>query len=378
MSLTMRKFKMLLMISLLITLAQSMLWADINVSFKNTRKTVLLPETKLDGVNYVRIDHFNSTFNSITKEERADQRLHLYIEGRQFVFLIGSSFYTSTDFSWSMHHPLRRIKDQFYLPAVFVTEHLPLHFKQMEFKNKTLFLPTPKDNSVKVIVLDPGHGGKDPGAVGKARLQEKVVNLNVCLHLKRMLEEELGVRVVMTRSDDRFVALRDRTKIANEHKADLFLSVHTNAAKARSAVGIETYYLSTAQTSDARAVEALENGVVEKYEGGETEIAKYDALNFILSDLCQTEYLENSNNMALLIQQSLVSGTEASDRGVKQANFYVLRGAFMPAVLIEVGFISNEREEELLGNAEYQERLARTIFEGVKRFKFRYDRIRNI
>jgi N-acetylmuramoyl-L-alanine amidase len=229
-----------------------------------------------------------------------------------------------------------------------------------------------------VIVLDPGHGGKDPGAVGKGRLQEKVVNLNVCLHLKRMFEEELGVRVVMTRSDDRFVALRDRTKLANEHKADLFLSVHTNAANARSAAGIETFYLSTAQTSDARAVEALENGVVEMYEGGESEIAKYDALNFILSDLCQTEYLENSNNMAMLIQQSLVSGTQAIDRGVKQANFYVLRGAFMPAVLIEVGFISNPREEELLGNAQYQERLARTIFEGVKRFKFRYDRIRNI
>ncbi len=374
----MRKIQTILMICLLMSLAQGVLWADIKVSFKNTRKTVMLPETKLGGVNYVRVENFNSTFNSITKEERADQRLHLYIEGRQFMFLIGSPFYSSAEFSWSMHHPLRRVKDQFYLPSVFVTEHLPLHFKQMEYKNRTLILPTPKDNSVKVIVLDPGHGGKDPGAVGRGKLQEKVVNLNVCLHLKRMLEDELGVTVVMTRDDDRFVALRDRTKLANERKADLFLSVHTNAAKSRAATGIETYYLSTAQTSDARAVEALENGVVEMYEGGEAEIAKYDALNFILSDLCQTEYLENSNNMALLIQQSLVTGTEALDRGVKQANFYVLRGAFMPAVLIEVGFISNEREEQLLGNSEYQERLARTIFEGVKRFKFRYDRVRNI
>jgi len=93
--------------------------------------------------------------------------------------------------------------------------------------------------------------------------------------------------------------------------------------------------------------------------------------------MSQTEHLENSNNMALLIQQNLVAGTKSFDRGVKQANFYVLRGAFMPAVLIELGFISNEKEELLLSNAQYQERLARTIFEGLKRFKFRYDRIRN-
>ncbi len=119
------------------------------------------------------------------------------------------------------------------------------------------------------------------------------------------------------------------------------MSVHTNASKNRAASGLETYYLSTALTSDARAVEALENDVVEEYEGGKAERAKYDALAFILSDLSQTEHLENSNNMALLIQQNLVAGTKSFDRGVKQANFYVLRGAFMPAVLIEIGFISN-------------------------------------
>ena len=374
----MRKIKITLLFSLLIALCQSMLWADISVSFKNTRKTLLLPETKLGGVDYVRADHFNSTFNSIIKEERSDHRLHLYIEGKQFVFLINSPFYTYSDLSWSMHHPLKRVGDQFYLPSIYVTEHLPLHFKDMEYKNRVLSLPTPKDNSVKVIVLDPGHGGKDPGAVGKGKLQEKVINLNVCLHLKRMLEEELGVTVIMTRSDDRFVALRDRTKLANDRRADLFVSVHTNSATNRSATGLETYYLSTAQTSDARAVEALENGVVEMYEGGQAEKAKYDALGFILSDLCQTEYLDNSNHLAMLIQQNMVTGTKSIDRGVKQANFYVLRGAFMPAVLIEVGFISNEREEQLLGNSQYQERLARTIFEGVKRFKYRYDRIRNV
>ena len=374
----MKNLKTILLIGLLIVLCQSILWADISVSFKNTKKTVLLPETKLSGVDYVKADLFNSVFCSIIKEERSDHRLHLYLEGKQFVFLIGSPFYVFSDNSWNMHHPVKRVGDQFYLPSVFVTEQLPLHFKDMDYKNKILSLNMPQDKTVKVIVLDPGHGGQDPGAVGKNKLQEKMVNLKVCLELKKMLEEELGISVLMTRSDDRFISLRNRTKFANDKRADLFVSVHTNSAANRSATGLETYYLSTAQSSDARAVEALENGVVELYEGGKAEKAKYDALSFSLSDLSQTEHLENSNHMAMLIQQNMVAGTQRADRGVKQANFYVLRGAFMPAVLVEVGFISNDREEQLLGNSEYQKRLARTIFEGIKRFKFRYDRIRNV
>ncbi|HNZ07661.1 MAG TPA: N-acetylmuramoyl-L-alanine amidase [Candidatus Cloacimonadota bacterium] len=362
----------------LFIMSLSLAWADISVYFKNERKTVALPETKIAEKLYVDFDAFNQVFNSIVKQERGDHRLHLFLNGKQFIFLIGSPFYSFENESWNLHLNVTRSGNQFYLPSVFVTEHLPTHFKDMEMKGTVLQIERPKDRSVKVIVLDPGHGGNDPGAVGKKlKLREKEVNLNVCLKLKQMLEKELGITVLMTRNDDRFITLKNRTKFANEHRADLFVSVHTNASKNRAASGLETYYLSTALTSDARAVEALENDVVEEYEGGKAERAKYDALAFILSDLSQTEHLENSNNMALLIQQNLVAGTKSFDRGVKQANFYVLRGAFMPAVLIEIGFISNPDEEQKLANSQYQERLARTIFEGLKRFKFRYDRIRN-
>jgi len=367
-----------LLTALLLIMSLSLAWADISVYFKNERKTVALPETKIADKPYVDFDAFNQVFHSTLKQERGDHRLHLFLNGKQFIFLLGTPYYSFDNESWNMHLDVTRMGNQFYLPSVFVTEHLPNHFKDMEMKGKALQVNRPKDRSVKVIVLDPGHGGNDPGAVGrKLKLREKDVNLNVCLKLKQMLESELGVTVLMTRSDDRFITLKNRTKFANENRADLFVSVHTNASKSRTASGLETFYLSTALTSDARAVEALENDVVEEFEGGKMERAKYDALAFILSDMSQTEHLENSNNMALLIQQNLVAGTKSFDRGVKQANFYVLRGAFMPAVLIELGFISNEKEELLLSNAQYQERLARTIFEGLKRFKFRYDRIRN-
>ncbi|HNT52994.1 MAG TPA: N-acetylmuramoyl-L-alanine amidase, partial [Candidatus Syntrophosphaera sp.] len=244
-------------------------------------------------------------------------------------------------------------------------------------KGRKLEVLKPKDKRVQRIVLDPGHGGKDPGAVGARGTREKDINLAVALKLKQMMEKELGVTVLMTRSDDRFVSLADRTKFANDNHADIFISIHTNASKTRSAKGLETYYLSTAITSEARAVEALENNVVELYEG-KGEKQKYDDLAFILSDLSLTEHLENSNHLATFVHQNLVTGTRSCDRGIKQANFYVLRGAFMPSILIEMGFISNGEEELLLVNKEYQDRISRTIFEGIKRFKYRFDRIRSV
>lgn len=364
--------------ALLMIMSLSLAWADISVYFKNERNTATLPEIRIGQASYVDFDELNQVFNSTVKQDRSDNRLHLFLNGKQFIFLIGSPFYSIGNDSWNLFLNVARVDSKFYVPSNFITEHLPLHFADMELKGQTLQVNRPKDRSVKVIVLDPGHGGQDPGAVGhKLKLREKDVNLGVCLKLKKLLEQELGVTVLMTRSTDVFITLGNRTRFANNNHADIFVSVHTNASKNKSASGMETYYLSTALTSDARAVEALENNVVELYEGGKQEKAKYDALSFILSDMSQTEHLENSNSMALLVQQNLVAGAKGNDRGVKQANFYVLRGAFMPAVLIELGFITNEKEEQLLANDEYQARLARTIFEGLKRFKFRYDRIRN-
>ncbi len=355
-------------------------FGSMNVLIRKDNKTIntkSLIFTQIDNMNYVNLEDLGSVFKSIIREERSDQRVLLYINGDQFIFLINSSFYTYKAMEFNMHYPLRRVNNKFYVPQQFVKEHLSMHFGNMKLVGKDLHIPEPVDRSVRTIVLDPGHGGKDPGAVGRKGLREKDVNLAVSLKLKKLIEQELSIRVLLTRSDDRFVSLQDRTKFANDNRADLFISIHANASKSRESKGIETYYLSTARTTEARAVEALENSVVEIYEGGRQATAKYDDLSIILSDILQAEHLEGSNDLANQIQLNLVAGSKSIDRGVKQANFYVLRGAFMPAVLIELGFLSNLAEEALLGNDEYQDRLARTIFEGIKRFKFRYDRIRN-
>jgi len=356
-----------------------MLFGNINIQIKGETKPHILKETTLASVPYVELEEFCSVFKAVCKQDRTDNRLYLNIYDEQFIFLERSSYYTLKAVSYNMNYPLQRKGERLYLPSTFVNEHLHTHFPaQVKLKGNTLQISKPIDNSVKTIVLDPGHGGKDPGAVGrKLRANEKDINLAVAQKLKVLLEKELGITVLLTREDDRFVSLYDRTRFANEKKADLFISIHSNSSKSTSSKGIETYYLSTAQTSDARAVEALENAVVERFEGGSEAKKKYYDLDFILSDLLQTENLEHSNNMATSVHQNLVMGTQGIDRGVRQANFYVLRGAYMPSILVELGFISNAEEEQLLVNEEYQERLARTIFEGIKRFKFRYDRVKN-
>ena len=365
---------LLIMISCL-----GMLLANLTIQIKGEAKPQTLKETTFSSLNYVDLEDFSTIFKAISKQDRSDNRLYLNLYDEQFIFLEDSPYYTLKAVSYNMNYPLFRKGERLYLPSIFVTEHLRTHFPAaIQRKGNTFQIAKPIDNRLKTIVLDPGHGGKDPGAIGKKlKAKEKDINLAVALKLKNLLEKELGVNVLLTREDDCFVSLYERTRFANEKKADLFISLHSNSSKTMVSRGIETYYLSTAQTSDARAVEALENAVVERFEGGSEAKKKYDDLSFILSDLAQTEHLENSNNMAVSIQQNLIAGTQGIDRGVKQANFYVLRGAFMPSVLIEMGFINNPEEEQLLVNEEYQERLARTIFEGIKRFKFRYDRIRN-
>ncbi len=371
-----------LMIAVMILILPLMSLNALNVVVKKSNKsqsTVNLATKKINQIEYVNFDDINSVFKSVTKEERNDKRLLLYMYGEQFIFLLDSGFYTFMADDFRMPYPLIRENTTYFVPLIFLTDQLPSHFSgDVAVRGKDLMIKEAEEHGIRTIVIDPGHGGKDPGAVGrKLCVREKDVNLGVALKLKQMLEKELGVKVLLTRPDDRFVSLQERTKFANDAKADLFISLHSNSSKAMEGKGIEVYYLSTAKTTEARAVEALENSVVEEFEGGKKATAKYDDLSIILSDILQAEHLEGSNTLATQIQQNLIAGTKALDRGVKQANFYVLRGAFMPSVLIEMGFLSNPQEEQLLGCDEYQDRMARTILEGIKRFKYRYDKIQN-
>ncbi|RKZ03166.1 hypothetical protein DRQ21_06480 [Candidatus Fermentibacteria bacterium] len=214
------------------------------------------------------------------------------------------------------------------------------------------------------IVVDPGHGGRDPGAVGANGSQEKDRTLEISLMVRDLLRIRLPeLRIVLTRTSDEYVSLGARTRMANRNRADLFVSIHCNAAENRSAGGFETYFLSRARTDDARAVQMLENNVLEL---DDVSTVSEDPLSFLLADMAQSIFQNQSSYLAGAIQSNftqLFPGRRS--RGVKRAGFYVLRGAYMPAVLVEVGFISNPEEEQLLKSLDFRFKAAQAIVESI-------------
>jgi N-acetylmuramoyl-L-alanine amidase len=228
-----------------------------------------------------------------------------------------------------------------------------------------------KSEKVKMIVIDPGHGGVDPGAVGRKGLYEKDVNLAVSRLLRKYVEDSLKIKVILTRDRDLYLSLKERTNVANRNAADLFVSIHCNATKRgilRS--GFETYFLSEAKTNEERAVAALENASL-KFDDVDMPS---DDVSFIFYDLAQSAYLDESNNFAESIQSSAERNLKIPSRGVKQAGFYVLHGAFMPAVLVECAFISNPEEEKMLRKKDFQKQLAYCIYRGIKNYIDDYER----
>jgi len=223
----------------------------------------------------------------------------------------------------------------------------------------------------KVVVIDAGHGGPDRGMTGPigspAWFVEKDVTLSVAQKLATVLRAR-GVDVLMTRTTDTLIALADRGKIANSNHGDVFISIHVNApgyntAAAAREHGFETYFLAEAKTEDERRVQDMENESV-KFETG-ANAPKGDPLSFIITDMAQNEHLRESSDLALTIQNGLIDVHPGPNRGVQQANFAVLRGSYMPAVLVEIGFGSNQSEATYLSDQDNQRALARNIAQSV-------------
>ena len=212
------------------------------------------------------------------------------------------------------------------------------------------------------VVVDPGHGGEDRGAKGQKGLKEKEVALELAKALKDRLQEA-GFEVVLTREEDVLIPVWDRAKIANEAGADLFISLHLNAAKARAAKGSEVYFLSLdAGDADAAEVAALENAATGQPAGPDSVVAS------ILDDMAQKAFLQDSEKLAVAVQNQLNHLVGIKERGVKQAPFAVLRSAAMPAVLVETAFISNPREEAKLKDPTFRKKVAEAITQGVRHF----------
>jgi N-acetylmuramoyl-L-alanine amidase len=233
---------------------------------------------------------------------------------------------------------------------------------------------------VRSVVVDAGHGGPDNGMSGVAlngeRVREKQITLAIALRVAEELRAQ-GVTVHLTRSRDTLIALSDRGRIANGKKADLFISIHVNAANPRwrnptSSRGFETYFLAEAKTEDESRVERMENEAV-RFETG-ADAPRGDPLSFIINDMAQNEHLRESSDLAGEVQRRLKTMHPGTDRGVKQANFSVLRGSYMPAILVEVGFGTNPQEATFLTTPARQSELARAISAATVEYLGRYER----
>lgn len=237
----------------------------------------------------------------------------------------------------------------------------------------------PRRNTRRLIVVDAGHGGPDNGMTGPIGSGPRIVEKNVTLAVAKMLAEQLrlqGAEVLMTRTTDTLIALSDRGRIANRNKGDLFVSVHVNATGQRTSRGsrergYETYFLAEAKTEEASRVERMENEAV-KFETG-ANAPKGDPLSFIINDMAQNEHLRESNDLAETIQDGFRSFHPGKDRGVQQANFAVLRGSFMPAVLVEIGFGTNPSEAAFLLDPDNQGQIAASIARSVMEYVAHYD-----
>ena len=220
---------------------------------------------------------------------------------------------------------------------------------------------------MKTIVIDPGHGGMEPGAKGKFGTLEKNITLAISFKLKALIEQNLPYRVVLTRDKDIDVSMDNRSAIANNNDAVLFVSIHTNGSQRKKAQGSETFFMNlNASDEETRKLAYMENTSAELEK--QIEDKNKDEVKMILWDMAQSAYIKQSSQLAEEIQKELNIFLGTENRGIKQAPFKVLKGVACPAILVEVAFISNPEEEQKLIKDDFQQRVAAAIYQGLKKY----------
>lgn len=224
--------------------------------------------------------------------------------------------------------------------------------------------PRPLGSEIETIVIDPGHGGKDPGAVGRRGTREKDITLKVSLYVRDLIKKRLGKKVLMTRERDTFVELEDRAKFANKHGADLFVSIHVNAHPRRSVSGLEIYHFGDPSDRRAMEVAARENNISLDPQRATADFIRAD----LLTDKMVLDSLEFAWTTSQQMVQRLNGRYKVTNHGVKTAPFYVLRFTTMPSILAEIGYVSNPAEEQRLRSKAFQRQVAEAIFDGIKAY----------
>lgn len=317
-----------------------------------------------------------SALQSLGGTVQTDERsARLLINGETVTFEYGSPYFRVGKDVFQLVAPARRSGRSALVSTQLITEWLPTRYpNKLVFRNSVLRTrtapapaPAPAPASARVVVIDAGHGGNDPGKVGPNGLAEKNVTLTVATKLAGLLREN-GYEVHLTRTTDTLIALADRPRLANQWKnnrpATLFVSIHANAGVPQ-AEGYETYFLSEARTEDERRVAEMENSAV-AFE--DKRAPKAPAIDQVLTGLRNDYYQHASNDFAEVIQRELGAFHPGKSRGVKQAGFRVLVGAVMPAVLVEIAFISSPNEAKLLGASAFQDKIAYSLARSISNF----------
>ena len=354
----------------------------------------------VDGQNFVDLAELSAVVGGITGWSGKGNVIFWELDGRRFTFRDRMAVFGFDNSVWQMVAPSVIDGRAFLVHMQVLTEFLPKFYPErfsydkldrvFRDRSKKVEMLEPDNVSstkgppvfsdansyrIRTVVIDPGHGGKDPGTVGRKvrKLYEKNIVLDISREVANLLRKRIDLKVVLTRDNDTFIPLRDRGKIANESGAGLFVSIHVNASKSRNVRGSSTYFLDAAKTNEERATAMLENSSL-KYEVEDFNQESLDDVNLILQDMAQNEYLRESQELSAFIQQELVGKAGLPDKGVRQANFAVLRGAFMPAALVETAFISNPKDESLLNTKEFRKKTARAIADGINAYIEHYHR----
>ncbi len=339
----------------------------------------------IKGTEYVPLTAVSDSYKIGCKWDSVSRKAILEKPGTKIVFALDSNLALVNEKAKKMQQSAVIHKGALSVPLEFIKTCLVLQPAEKKRRvKKTIFAPstsvskkkrswkTSSKYRISKIVIDPGHGGKDPGAVGRYGLMEKDVVLDISKRLKRKLEAR-GIKVLLTRNTDRFISLGRRPAIANKNEADFFISIHANASRYRKAKGFEVYYLSDAVDDSARALAAAENASLKFEDKSFDNTNNSRNLDATLWDIIYTENRAESIELAKYLCKEAKRKLWVRDRGVKGARFFVLKGARMPAVLVEVGFISNTKEESKLKDPKYRQRIAESLKRGILAYKKEYE-----
>tara|TARA_B110000014_G_scaffold262690_1_gene257256 strand:+ start:2520 stop:3692 length:1173 start_codon:yes stop_codon:yes gene_type:complete len=373
-------------------------------SLSYTQNKVELELFIFNDISYFSAKEFCASSNYSCNQYPEKAKIELLIQDEKFIFSLNSSFVKINDVIHQMITRVRLIDGIFYVPLNSFM-HLLAIFEPHSFiiNNDTKKIILQKEDElpaleeinsladnndqalqeinalaewgIKTVIIDPGHGGKDPGAIGYYNIKEKHIVLDISKELGALIKKHMpNINVVYTREDDTFLGLKNRTHIANKSGGHIFLSIHANASTAKSARGFEVFLLQPNSVDDAIDVAVRENASILFEENPE----EYEQ-NQMFASISEIAYSKESEKLAVFINTAVKKELPRTRmRGVKQAGFYVLVGAAMPKVLIEVGFLTNKSEAQLLNRSSYRAKMARGLFDGLQDYIEYYNSQNNI